>query len=667
MADENVAGYSAEQLKAAARRALAANKPESAKRLIEAAKVAESSRAPIRAGAQGLSFGFSDEAIAAATNPLSAAGMAFGGEGKDFKERLAAERKALEDYRRDYPVESIAAELGGAAIPAITASFLTGGVAAPLAAESLIARGLAAAPRLVKEGAMFGGLYGAGTAEGGLGDRLVGGLTGAAGGAIMGPIAGAATYPLAAGASMAVDAARRQFGGRAGKAVEAELQRLAEGTGLTTDEIVARIASGEIMAENQTLRMAVRGLMSKGGQGETMVRQTFDRRPPQTRQAAMEEIQKYLADTQDPNVLRGVAMTREQALQGERDAYKRIFAGGGPAVPTDVRLALADAFERVPSAGKELAAYTRAQTKTDPFFVVRDDGAVIFTRDPTTQEAEIARRFLKGKADEAYRGGSPWGEVFKDIEQGVRGPLDVAVPELAATRAKWADIKTVQDAFETGQGIFNRTADEVEILVEDLMKKGAAGQAQLDALRNGAMDALRAKARGAGGTSLMGTLTNPERKESAILRALLPPDAYDDIAQKMGVAAQAQAARGDIVKGPSTALVQEVNKRLGADINMGDIAAAISPNPVGAIQLGVKLAKAMAPNLTDKQRVQMLQVLLSEDPAVVRKALVDESGLMAFKNAVDRLLARTQSGVRGAAAVGGAMATGEVARQIGVQ
>jgi len=664
--------FTEEQLKAAARNAVNAGDFASAKRLIEAAKAAGSSRAPIRAAMQGLTFGLSDEATAALTNPLAATGAAFGSEsmGKGYYDRLAQERQMLADYSRDYPIESAAAELTGAALPAIAATYFSGGTAAPAAAAQtapLLARIAAAAPRLAAQGALYGGIYGAGTAEGGISQRMLGAGTGAAGGAIAGPIAGAATYPLMAGASAVADTARRLVGNRGGKVVEAELQRLAESTGLSADEIVARIASGEIMAENQTLQMSVRAMMAKGGPGETMVREKFNTRPPQTRAEAMTAIQDYLSTTGDENVLRGVRMTQDEAKQAESEAYNRIFAGGGTPVTDDVRLALSDTFARIPSAAKELAAYTRADTKTNPFFVVRDDGAVIFTRDPTTKEAEIARRFLKAKQDEAFRAGSPWGEVYKQAEKSVRGALDVSVPELAATRANWANIATARDAFETGQQIFSRSADEVEILVNDLLRKGTAGQAQLDALRNGAMDALRAKSRGAGGTNLMATLTNPERKESAILRALLPPDAYDDVAQKMRIAAQSQEARGNIIKGPSTALVQEAGKRAGTDINAGDLAGVLGANPIAALQLGMKLAKAAAPGLNDRQRTQILRVLLSEDPNIVRRALVDEGGMMAFKKAVDALASGARTGAIGAAAAGGAMAAGNVARQNGVQ
>lgn len=652
--------YSEEQLKAAARAAVEAGDIDGARRLIDAARAAGSSRAPIRAAAQGLTVGASDEAIAAITNPISATASWLGFEetGKDYTDRLAAERKKLADYARDYPVESSIAELGGAAIPLAVSAVAGRGKPAPsmtARAAPLLERIRAAAPSLMKAGALQGGLYGFFSGEGGPMGRVVSAGKGAAAGAVMAPLAGAVTHPILLGVTEVSDAARRLFGRRGGKAVEAEIQRLAEGTGLTTDEIVQRIASGEIMAENATLRMSVRAMMAQGGKGETAVREAFDIRPPKTRAEAMSEIQKYLATTSgDENVLRATQMTRQQALDEETAAFNRIFEGGGAPVPADVRLALADTFERVPSAAKELAAYTRASTKTDPFFVVRDDGAVIFTRDPTTQEAEITRRFLQGKADEAYRGGSPWGAVFKDIERGVRAPLDVAVPQLAATRAEWANIKSTQDAFETGQKIFNMSADEVEILVDRLLREGDAGAAKFEALRNGAMDALRAKARGASGTSLMATLTNPERKESAILRALLPPDVYDDVAQKMGVAAQSQAARTDIIKGPTTALVTAAERRVGSEINAGEVSSALRGNFGSLLNVGAKLVKRAAPQLSDKERVQVLNVLLSEDPEVVRRALTDESALAALTDRINSLAVGLRGGAIGAATTGAA-------------
>jgi hypothetical protein len=471
---------------------------------------------------------------------------------------------------------------------------------------------------------------------------------------VVGPVVGAATYPVVALASQLADAARRTLGARGGKVVEAELQRLAEATGLSVDEIAQRVASGEIMAENATLRMATRALMARGGQGETMTRQTFDRRPPQKREEAMQEIQQYLSNTADDNVLRGTRVTQEQAKAAEKQAYGSLFgAQGGGAVAPEVSVIMGDAFERLPGAAKELSAFVRADTKTSPYFTVADDGAVTFTRQPTLQEAELTRRFLAGKKSEAYRQGTPWGPVYEAVEKNLRGALDATSVPLRGVRAEAAKIRSEADAFDEGQKLFNRSADEVEIMVEDLLRRGPDGEAQLAALRAGAMDALRAKAKSASGTSLMGTLTNPERKESAILRALLPPSVYDDVAQKMGVAAQSQAARGDIIKGPSTALTQAADKQIGSSLSAGDLAQVASGDMLAALRVGSQLVKTAAPGLSEKERTRVLGVLLSEDPNVVRRALRDESGMAALQAAVTRLAKATAGAAQAGAVVGG--------------
>lgn len=617
----------------------------------------EPPREQLRAAAQGATFGLSDEAIAAVTNPVAAARAAFGDAegGAGYYDRLASERGKLEAYRQARPLEALGYELGGAAVPTVAATLFTGGAATPIQGP-LITRAISAAPRLMKEGAAFGSLYGAGTAEGGIVQRLKGAATGAATGAVMAPAVGAATYPVIGASRQIVDYARRTLGARGSKAVEAELQRLAEQTGETTDEIVQRIARGEIMADNATLRMAVRAMMARGGEGEKMVRAVYEARPQKTREQAMAEIQRYLGGTTDENVLRGATQAQREARTAEGEAFKELFAaGGGGAVSDDVAAAMADVLQRSPGAASELQRFTRAQTNTTPYFNVDEAGAVTFTRQPTVQEAEILRRFLAGKADEAYRAGSPWGEVYKEMERGVRAPLDESVSELAATRARWAKLSSEKAAFEEGRKLLGKSPDEIEILVEDMLARGPDGEALLGALRSGAMTALRAKVSGAGGTSLMGNLFDPNRKEGAMLRALLPPDVYDDVATKVGVAAQAQAARGDIIKGPSTALVQAADKRLGADINADDITGALSGNFTSILRVGSKVIKQAAPDLSDRDRTRVLNVLLSEDPEFVRRALSDESGAAALAAAVNRAADRIRSGATGAGVAGGAM------------
>ena len=69
------------------------------------------------------------------------------------------------------------------------------------------------------------------------------------------------------------------------------------------------------------------------------------------------------------------------------------------------------------------------------------------------------------------------------------------------------------------------------------------------------------------------------------------------------------------------------------------------------MRLGGKLVQRAAPELTDAQRQQVVRVLVSESPDVVRRALQDESGMMALQQAVDRVLGAAQAGAQRAAPV----------------
>jgi hypothetical protein len=132
-------------------------------------------------GAQGLSLGLSDEALA---------GLGALTGGPSYSERLAAQQAEREAMRTAYPGTALGAEIvGGIAgtIPAAT-------MAAPgLASRLLLGATGKAAPtvgQLAAIGATQGGIYGAASAE--PGQRLAGGLMGGGPGAIAGPVIGKA-------------------------------------------------------------------------------------------------------------------------------------------------------------------------------------------------------------------------------------------------------------------------------------------------------------------------------------------------------------------------------------------------------------------------------------------------------------------------------------------
>lgn len=597
-----------------------------------------------RAALQGATFGFSDEAIAAASNPRAALSAAISGETEEsapYYETLTSERQKLSQYGEQYPVGAAFSEFAGAAVPAVAATILSGGAAAP-ATGTRMAQALKSGVQAAKVGAVEGGLYGFGTGEGGIQDRLTSSASGAALGAVFSPLAQAATYPIAVSANALINTAKTVFGGRGGKAVEAELQKLAEGTGDSVDVIAQKVADGEIMAENETLRMTVRSLMAKGGQGETMVRSVFDPktgRPQQTRSEAMAEIESYLA--RDPefagqNPKRIQQNFDAEVKKAENDAYSQVPGFKSPA-NLDVAQTIENAANQYSEIANELNTFITGTSKGTKL-IEKVDGNWTLLRAPTLEEGEAARRFFREKSRDTF--GKPVSRLYKDVRYELESLLNQESEILARVRKDAAKVRDARDAYKYGLNILNRSSDDVDIFLADIVDDEAA----MKSLRAGSLAHIRQKIEQAGGTNLMNKLQDETTREGKVFRAIFPNEQFDETLSSIERAARSQSAMGDIIKGPTTALVREANKRTGSEINLEDLTNIT--NPMTAIRVGNKIAAQLDEGLTEKQRIKVLEVLLSEDPDVVRRALLDDRGMQMFKEGVSRIAAATREGLR---------------------
>lgn len=597
-----------------------------------------------RAALQGATFGFSDEAIAAASNPRAAMSAAISGETEasaPYYETLEAERRKLDQFSQQYPILSASSEFSGAAVPAVAATVFSGGSAAP-ATGTRMAQMLKSGGQAAKVGAIEGGLYGFGTGEGGIQDRLTSSAAGASLGAVFSPLAQAATYPIAVSANALIDTAKAVFGGRGGKAVEAELQRLAEGTGDSIDVIAQRVADGEIMAENETLRMTVRSLMSKGGQGETMVRNIFDPktgRPQQTRSEAMAEIENYLARDpkfagQNPKKIQD--NFDAEVKKAESDAYSEVPGFKSPA-NLDVAETIENAANQYPEIASELNTFMTGTSKGTKL-IEKVDGKWVLLRSPTLEEGEAARRYFREKSRDTF--GNPVSRLYSDVRNELEALLNKESETLARVRSDASKVRTARDSYAYGLNILNRSSDDVDLFLADIINDEAA----IKSLRAGSLAHIRQKIEQAGGTNLMNKLQDETTREGKVFRAIFPKEQFDETLASIERAARSQSAMGDIIKGPTTALVQEANKRTGSEINLEDLTNIT--NPMTALRVGNKIAKQLDEGLTEKQRIKVLEVLLSEDPDVVRRALLDDRGMKVFKEGVSRTAAAIREGLR---------------------
>ena len=596
----------------------------------------------LRSIAQGATMGGADELEASLRSAVS---------GETYDQALADIRGKMKAYQQQSPLEALAYEgLGGVGMAA-GATLATGGTAAPATfprvATSVapLVKGILGTTAL---GGAQGGVTGFLSGEGSVLERAARVPQSTLMGATLAPAVQLGFMGVGKLTDSVLDAARRLTGGRGGKAAEAEIQRLAGETGLTTDEIVQRIANGETMGENQTLLAAVRGLYAQGGQAATTIQKSLTTRPAQLRKDALTDIQKTLVGDLTPfnlgprpeNVLKYFKQSDDAAKAAERQAYSQAYGTGG-VIDADLLGSLTDALKRSPGAVQDINAIYTAQTGKRPFFSFDKKGDIKFSKAPTLEDAEIIRRGIQASIDTAYstgRGGV--GEALKPVEGALRESIDASSSALAAARQQASTLRGGRKAFQEGRTVLSKSADEVDVYMDSI----ADNPAMLSAFRAGTMDAIR-KQMGTGRvTSMMSRLANPELKEGAILRTIYPGDELDSILTRIGTAAQSQAAKNYVVGQSATASTLLQAQRTGSSITADDLANAVGGNPMAGYRVLSKMLKDQNAGLSEADRQRVAQILTSEDPNIVRNALVDSSGMAALQqriNSTIRLLGKS--------------------------
>jgi hypothetical protein len=579
----------------------------------------------LRTAAQGFTMGASDEAEAAIVSRWT---------GRPYDEVLSEIRTKIKAYQQAQPVESTGAELMGAAGMGLLTAPLTGGASIPMTL------GRAAA----LSGAQ-GGITGFASAEGGMQERGAGAVTGAVTGAALGPIAQKGMEALGFTADKVVDWARRNIGGRGSKAVETEIQRLASTSGMTTDEIVDRIAKGEIMAENETLRTAVRALYSQGGSASNILREALTVRPEAFRKSAQSMMQAGLTPGVNKSVLRSMKMTDDAARAAERQAYKQAFEQGGIISP-ELTLAFGDAIKKVPNVVENINRNYRAETGKKNFFEVVD-GNVKFDKGATLEDFEIARRALRDEADQAYRAGQgSYGEILKNLELNIKTALDAASQPLAKARAGAAALRQARDAFGEGRKALTKSADQVDLEVQGLNAQ------QLQAYRSGVMDSFRNKFTTGQRKSLMTTLADPESKEAKILRSVYPQDSLSDLMKKIDLASQSQKTATSVLGGSQTAPSLLQAQKVGSNVSAQEMVSAMSGDPFALLNVTRKILSSKTQNLSEPDRERVAKILVETDPTLVRRALQDDSVMADLQRRVGQIMGGTAVGARSAGAYG---------------
>lgn len=602
-----------------------------------------------RSVASGLTFGGADEAEAYIRSIFGS---------REYDDLLADIRGQVGQFQEQRPGLALGSELAGATLPAIIASLFTGGAGGAVALGSRypMLSGLAksagiVAPRTLAGSAGYGAVQGAATgflSGEGAEERIRGLVTGGAVGAGVGAGLDIAAKALQGTLGNFMDYTRRKLGNKGGSAVEQELQRIAAEAGITPEQAYIEVAQGRLMAENKTLQEAVRGYFDKGGPGAALLSGTARTRPGELRKELVEDVQEYLTD-----VAPGANFLRDQAdkMSDLKEAAQDLYNSPSMQRPiSDNALPIMkDIFQRAPEAFAAVKRELGVGGK-QMFFEIGEDGSVNILRAPTIQEAEVVRRAindLKGKYYKAGEGGT--AQAYGALEQELRQAIDMISDETQQARATYNTMMDQGRAYEAGEKAFKATPD-VDQIELDIDRFSALGDEALKAYRTGIMRKLRIAMTSKRAPSITADLANPDTALGKMMQLIFPGEDMTDLATKLQTQEGADALAKTILSKSPTSSSQQQIARQGASVGAEDIAEATTP--FGMLRLLRKLTARTRPELTDSQREQVVQALLSQDPDYVKGMLRDESGMAVIQNLIQRTAEALYAGGRSGAIYG---------------
>lgn len=555
-----------------------------------------------RAMAQGFTFGFADEIEAFVRSAVPG-----GPEYKDIRDELRAK---LSTYKEDNPGAALTYELAGALVPSLALALT--GIGAP-AAEANLAR-------LIGRGALEGGLYGYGASEA-PGSALAETTTGTITGAFMSP---AVQLGLRSGKNLfskLIDTVREKVGEKPATAVQAEIQRLQEQTGKSTEEILLDLSEGRLMSDNRTLMAALKNIVSEGGESGRTVLQQTQQRAGETRQAAMEGLQRQLSPETDPNVLRSVRQSEKELKRAESEAYQGVYANAPEVTPE-----VANEMLRVARSSQDIAKdmMQRYDLKGNlvPPFKIADNGELQMVRIPSLEDAEIMRRVLDDKANESFRSArTDLGSIYAGISSRLRNQIDEMSPDLKSVRQMSAQNFASKEAFEAGRKALSMNVDELEMMIEVMTPEAQK------VFRSGLMDAIRNKVRRQGTT--LANLADEDKQFGQVLRTVLGDQDIRQLSRQLQLAGETAeiAQKMPPTAGSPTAPLMQERARSGMRGSMQDFARIGAGDPTIIVDLIDRFLRRDRPQLTDQQRMQVVNVLFSRDPETVRRALTNEAAL----------------------------------------
>jgi len=582
--------------------------------------------------ATGLLFNFADEAIA---------GVKSISPNVTYEDALAKEREQIKGAQQKEG--SLKYELGGAVVPAVA-----GLLAAPFTGGTSTAATAPTWMRLLGIGAAQGFASGLGASEEEGLARIKDTPTATITGAVANPLFSKLSQAGKAAVTPLLDSIKRNLTGKVGKKVEDEVLRMIVDSGLTVDEFLAQVRSGQILPEmSEEAARVVSGFATKAGPGSAIIRDTIVGRKNKFVEDLYNRLQSDLApDSQGGNIFETFSNDVGKLKEAESAAYNKIW----DSTRNQTFSELDQAVLFMVGQGKNLKNIINKGLDDrgfPPLFKSTGKGRnkrVELTRSLTLEEGEIIKRALMDVKDSAFKSGkNARGGTFKGYETEIKSVLDQLSPELQETRASWAAIENAIEKFNEGQKIFSKDPEEFALEFRNLVELGDIDS--IEALRAGVAKALKSKGQGSSATGTVTKLADADlginKKEREILEILYPEESIDDVINQINQARGAIVASSRTFGGSPTAGREGAGNRVGLGQTAADVGRIVSSNglDIGATENIVRrFFGGKKPPFTDDQYVQIAKLVVSEDADLLEKALTDQTQLDAVYRAFGKAI-----------------------------
>ena len=587
---------------------------------------------------QGVALGFGDEIEAFARSLLD--------DNVSYEQIRDEIRKKVTDYAVQNPSEAAMLEITGAIAPSVALVFGN-----PLAAMNSIKNIFTTARTIFRQGSksssgsiaqtanragLEGGVYAVGKQDEDLG--LKNAVSDFGGGyAFSAPTAGAFAL-TGQGASSLYNAMMKKLKkDKLADPVLAELQEMARKTGMTPEEIVERVARGEIMSENATLLAYIKKTLSDSGKPQKDFMDTVGSRPAKTRRdlkEAMEENLSIAKGVKDEESLITIYnQSQDEIKEFESKLYKNVFSNKDE-VSYGVLGAMDKAMRNVPDFMETLNTKYNLEDSLVPL-LKRENGVLKMVRVPTIEDAEITRRLLQKVVKKAFNDGNPNATALAKVHTDLKNQLDISSEDLRLVRDNAHNIRQSREGYQLGNKLLGGSQDAKPDAVKEFIRLHGDKPGVMESLQIGFTQALR----NADNNTPINNLARDDSNLRQIASLLFPEDVLENLIEKAQIAAKSQRV---ISKYPEDAgsitqplQAAEASTGVAASVARGDVAgaAAQSTNYI------VRMLKNRG--LQSQEIDKIVEVLVTENPDVVQKALIDDVSMNTLNRLIDSLLYNT--------------------------